>query len=101
TLARLLDINPDDIESITVLKDGAATAIYGDKGKNGVIEIKVREETMTEQLIDKLPGAEKQEDGSITLNGKKVKRILVEGQEAYNKDDKALDSEGANADVQP
>jgi len=98
---KLLNIKEDDIESITVLKDGAATAIYGDKGKNGVIEIKVREKTMTEQLIDKLPGAEKQEDGSITVNGKKVKRILVEGQEVYNKDDKAPVSEAANADVLP
>ena len=98
---KLLNIKEDDIESITVLKDGAATAIYGDKGKNGVIIIKVREKTMTEQLIDKLPGAEKQEDGSITVNGKKVKRILVEGQEVYNKDDKAPVSEAANADVLP
>jgi TonB-dependent SusC/RagA subfamily outer membrane receptor len=97
---KLLNIKEDDIESITVLKDGAATTIYGEKGKNGVIEIKVREKTMTEQLIDKLPSAEKQEDGSITLNGKKVKRILVEGQEAYN-DDRASDSAAANADVQP
>jgi TonB-dependent SusC/RagA subfamily outer membrane receptor len=88
---KLLNIKEDDIESITVLKDGAATAIYGDKGKNGVIEIKVREKTMTEELIDKLPGAEKQEDGSITLNGKKVKRILVEGQEVYNKAEQLID----------
>ena len=40
TIAKLLHIEEDNIESITVLKDGAATAIYGDKGKNGVIEIK-------------------------------------------------------------
>lgn len=88
---KLLNIKEDDIESITVLKDGAATTIYGEKGKNGVIEIKVREKTMTEQLIDKLPSAEKQEDGSITLNGKKVKRILVEGQEVYNKAEQLID----------
>ena len=30
-------INPDDIESIQVLKDAAATAIYGSRGSNGVI----------------------------------------------------------------
>ncbi len=33
------DLSPTDIESITVLKDAKATAIYGDKGKNGVIII--------------------------------------------------------------
>lgn len=32
-------INPDDIESIEVLKDASATAIYGNRGANGVIII--------------------------------------------------------------
>jgi TonB-linked SusC/RagA family outer membrane protein len=33
----LSDINPSDIESIEILKDGAATAIYGSRASNGVI----------------------------------------------------------------
>ena len=33
------DINPDDIESITVLKGAASTALYGSRGGNGVIMI--------------------------------------------------------------
>ncbi len=37
--AQLLNVNPEDIASITVLKDAAATAIYGSQGANGVIEI--------------------------------------------------------------
>ena len=37
--AQLLKINPEDISSITVLKDAAATAIYGSQGGSGVIEI--------------------------------------------------------------
>ncbi|MBJ2173671.1 TonB-dependent receptor [Aureibaculum sp. A20] len=32
-------INPNDIESVTVLKDAASTAIYGSRGANGVILI--------------------------------------------------------------
>ena len=35
----LEDINPKDIESVTVLKDAAATAIYGVRAANGVIVI--------------------------------------------------------------
>jgi TonB-linked SusC/RagA family outer membrane protein len=35
----LSDINPDDIESVTVLKDADATAIYGARAANGVIVI--------------------------------------------------------------
>ncbi|WP_183565401.1 SusC/RagA family TonB-linked outer membrane protein [Mucilaginibacter sp. SP1R1] len=33
------DINPDDIESVTVLKGAGATALYGSRGSNGVILI--------------------------------------------------------------
>ena len=36
----LSDINPNDVESITVLKDANATAVYGARGANGVILIK-------------------------------------------------------------
>lgn len=32
-------LNPDDIESIDVLKDASATAIYGARGANGVIMV--------------------------------------------------------------
>jgi len=35
----LENVNPNDIESVSVLKDLSATALYGDKGKNGVILI--------------------------------------------------------------
>lgn len=39
TYASLLSINPEDISTISVLKDAAATAIWGSRGANGVIEI--------------------------------------------------------------
>ncbi len=38
----LADINPDDIESIEVLKDGAATAIYGSRAANGVVLVSTK-----------------------------------------------------------
>jgi len=36
---RASDINPDDIETINILKGGAATALYGLRGANGVVVI--------------------------------------------------------------
>ncbi|MBO9633149.1 MAG: SusC/RagA family TonB-linked outer membrane protein [Chitinophagaceae bacterium] len=36
------DMNPDDIESVQVLKDAASTAIYGARAANGVIIIKTK-----------------------------------------------------------
>jgi TonB-linked SusC/RagA family outer membrane protein len=41
----LSDINPNDIESITVLKDASAAAIYGARATNGVILITTRRGT--------------------------------------------------------
>ncbi|MCR4591534.1 MAG: SusC/RagA family TonB-linked outer membrane protein [Bacteroidaceae bacterium] len=38
----LLSVNPEDIESVTVLKDAASTAKWGMKGAAGVIEIKTK-----------------------------------------------------------
>lgn len=103
-LAQLLHINKEDIASVTVLRNGAATAIYGEKAKNGVISIetkafqaqpkdtvvvknKVSNVLNIDELMEKLPGAEKHEDGSITINGKVVKKILLQGQEVYDDDD--------------
>lgn len=39
TLQKMLDINENEVESITLLKDAAATAIYGSRGSNGVVVI--------------------------------------------------------------
>jgi TonB-dependent starch-binding outer membrane protein SusC len=38
----LQGLNPEDIESIRVLKDAASTAMYGSRGANGVILIKTK-----------------------------------------------------------
>ena len=42
TLARISDMSMDRIESITVLKDAASTAIYGAKAANGVIVVETK-----------------------------------------------------------
>ncbi|WP_084470681.1 SusC/RagA family TonB-linked outer membrane protein [Cellulophaga geojensis] len=46
----LLSINPDDIESFDVLKDAAATAIYGSRGANGVIIVKTKKGKVGEKM---------------------------------------------------
>lgn len=43
----LASVNPDDIESYTVLKDASATAIYGSRASNGVILITTKKEPET------------------------------------------------------
>ena len=39
SLQRVMDLNDDDVENITVLKDASATSLYGSRGANGVIVI--------------------------------------------------------------
>jgi TonB-dependent starch-binding outer membrane protein SusC len=48
----LADINPNDIESITILKDASAAAIYGSRGANGVILITTKRGSSEESKIN-------------------------------------------------
>ena len=41
-MGNIANISAEDIESISVLKDESATALYGEKGKNGVIVISTK-----------------------------------------------------------
>lgn len=43
TLQRMMDLDENEVSSITILKDGSATALYGSRGANGVIVITTRE----------------------------------------------------------
>jgi iron complex outermembrane receptor protein len=45
-------LNPDDIESIDVLKDASATAIYGSRGANGVILITTKKGRSGKSFLD-------------------------------------------------
>ncbi len=42
-LQRMMDLNNDEVASISLLKDGTATAIYGSRGANGVVVITTKE----------------------------------------------------------
>lgn len=46
------DLNPNDIESISILKDGSATALYGSRGANGVIQVTTKRATSGPSQID-------------------------------------------------
>ena len=48
----LSQLNPNDIESFTVLKDASASAIYGSRASNGVIIITTKKGSLKETHID-------------------------------------------------
>jgi len=46
------EVNPNDVASITVLKDASATAIYGSRGSNGVILVTTKKGSRNQQHLD-------------------------------------------------
>ncbi len=78
--AELLNVNPEDIESISVLKDAAATAIWGSQGSNGVIEIKTKRGVRGKTRVTysfRLTGTY-QPNGYEMLNGDEYTMMLKE-----------------------
>ena len=78
--AELLNVNPEDIESIAVLKDAAATAIWGSQGSNGVIEIKTKRGARGKTRVNysfRLTGTY-QPQGYEMLNGDEYTMLLKE-----------------------
>ena len=78
--AELLNINPEDIASITVLKDAAATAVYGSQGGNGVIELTTKRGVRGAPKVTyslKLTGTY-QPEGYDLLNGDDYTMMLKE-----------------------
>lgn len=82
--ASLLSVNVEDIASITVLKDAAATAIWGANGANGVIQITTKRGSRGKTRVNfsyKFTGTW-QPDGYKLLNGDDYTMMLKE--EFYN-----------------
>ena len=78
--AELLNINPEDIADIRVLKDAAATAIYGSQGGNGVIELTTKRGVRGKPRLQyslKLTGTY-QPKGYDMLNGDDYTMLLKE-----------------------
>ena len=78
--AELLNINPEDIASIDVLKDATATAIWGSQGSNGVIEIKTKRGARGQTRVQysyRLTGTY-QPQGYKLLNGDEYTMLLKE-----------------------
>lgn len=82
----LIDVSPDDIESIEVLKDAASTAIYGSKAANGVLMIQTKRGIKSKPIFEytmKFTGS-KEPDPIPMLDGPGYARLIKE--EHFNND---------------
>ncbi|MDR3059232.1 MAG: outer membrane beta-barrel protein [Prevotella sp.] len=62
--------------------------VKGDTTEYNADAYKVQESAVLEDLIKKIPGAEVGADGKITVNGKDISKILVDGKEFFSDDPK-------------
>jgi len=76
-------VNPNDIESLQVLKDASATAIYGAQGANGVIIITTKQGTRSDKIRVSYDGqigiATMANNGYDVLNGWEAMEFEAEG----------------------
>ena len=73
-------INPNDIDTITILKDGASTAIYGAQGANGVVLITTKRGNTSKSLItlDTYVGFSQVWKTLPVLNGEQYRDLMTE-----------------------
>lgn len=74
-------LNPNDIESVDVLKDASATAIYGSRGSNGVIIINTKrgKAGRTSLTLDTYTGWQKVSREPIMMNAKQQAKYFYDG----------------------
>lgn len=76
-----------DLEGV-VISGAPPVRIKNDTLEFNASSFKVRPDANVETLLRQLPGVDIDEDGKITVNGKEVNQILVNGKPFFNKDGK-------------
>ena len=76
------------LKEATVTAQAAKVTVRKDTFVYNADAYRVAEGSVVEELVKKLPGAQVDDDGKITINGKEVKKILVDGKEFMTGDTK-------------
>ncbi len=85
-----ITVTPDSkvLSEATVSANVAKVQVSGDSVVYNASAYRVPEGSTLQDLVKKLPGAKVDESGNITINGKSVKKILVDGKEFFLNDTK-------------
>lgn len=76
------------LKGATVVGQAAKVTVKEDTFVYNASAYRTPEGSVLEELVKKLPGAQVDDDGKITINGKEVKKILVDGKEFMTGDTK-------------
>lgn len=85
-----IELGADNIllDAAVVTAKAAEIVVKGDTVEYNADSYKVTESAVLEDMFKKMPGVEIDEDGKITVNGREVKKIMVDGEEFFSSDPK-------------
>ena len=85
-----ISLETDNILLAEAVVEGKApeVVVKGDTIEYNADSFKTPQNAAVEELLKKLPGTEVDKDGNITVNGKEIKKILVDGKEFFSDDPK-------------
>ncbi len=76
------------LQEVIVTAEAPPVTLIGDTVQYNAGSFKVQPNANVEQLLKKLPGVKVDKDGSVTAQGQKVKKVLVDGKEFFGSDPK-------------
>lgn len=76
------------LSDAVVTAKAAEIVVRGDTLEYNADSYKVTESAVVEDLLKKMPGVEIDSEGKITVNGKEITKILVDGEEFFSNDPK-------------
>lgn len=83
-----LEVLAEELEGVDVVADRIPVQIKKDTLEFNTASFKTRPDASVEDVLKKLPGVEVDLNGNITVNGKPVNRVLVNGQVFFDSDPK-------------
>ena len=83
-----MEVASNMLGEVTVLSERAPVTVKKDTLEFNAASFNTRQDANLEEVMKKLPGVEIDAQGNITVNGKPVSRILVNGKEFFGNDPK-------------
>lgn len=84
----LLDPDAVMLQEAVITAQAPPVSVKADTTEYSAAAYPVPEGSMLEDLVKKIPGAEVSDEGKITINGKEIKKIMVDGKEFFSDDPK-------------
>jgi hypothetical protein len=76
------------LDEATVTAKAVEISVRNDTVEYNADSYKVTEGSVLEDLLKKMPGVEVDKEGKVTVNGKEIKKIMVDGKEFFSNDPK-------------